>query len=89
VFKALRLHDNEVVAIKKMKQKYSNWEDCLQLREVKSLRKLHHPNLIRLLEVLRIDEELYLVFDFLELNLYQVYNNAKEKGRQFTENEIK
>jgi len=39
--------------------------------------------------VLRIDEELYLVFDFLELNLYQVYNNAKEKGRQFTENEIK
>lgn len=65
MFKAVNLHDNEIVAIKKMKQKYRNWDDCLQLREVKSLRKLHHPNLIRLLEVLRIDEELYLVFDFL------------------------
>ena len=65
MFKAVNLHDNEIVAIKKMKQKYRNWDDCLQLREVKSLRKLHHPNLIRLLEVLRIDERLYLVFDFL------------------------
>jgi protein kinase len=78
------MHDNDIVAIKKMKQKYRNWDECLQLREIKSLRKLQHPNLIRLQEVLRLNDELYLVFDFLEYNLFQVYNNAKEKGRKFT-----
>lgn len=56
MFKAVRLNDNEVVAIKKMKQKYRNWDECLQLREIKSLRKLQHNNIIRLLEVLRIDD---------------------------------
>jgi protein kinase len=84
VFKAVNMHDNDIVAIKKMKQKYRNWDECLQLREIKSLRKLQHPNLIRLQEVLRLNDELYLVFDFLEYNLFQVYNNAKEKGRKFT-----
>jgi protein kinase len=83
------MQDNDIVAIKKMKQKYHNWDECLQLKEIKSLRKLQHPNLIRLQEVLRLNDELYLVFDFLEYNLFQVYNNAKEKGRKFTENEIK
>ena len=31
--------------------KFDSWNECLELREVKSLRKLKHPNIIKLKEV--------------------------------------
>ncbi len=34
--------NDEVVAIKEMKAKYTNWEECKSLREVKSLINLKH-----------------------------------------------
>ena len=42
VTKAVNKKTSEVVAIKVMKQKFYNWEECMNLREVKSLRKLNH-----------------------------------------------
>jgi len=62
----------EVVAIKKMKRKYDNWEECVALREVASLRALNHPNIVKLREVIRENNELFFVFEFLAQNLYQV-----------------
>lgn len=52
VFKASNKENGEIVAIKKMKRKYRNWDECMSLREVKSLRKMNHPNLVKLKEVL-------------------------------------
>lgn len=51
VWKASNRQSNEVVAIKKMKRKFYSWEECMALREVKSLRKLNHPNVVKLKEV--------------------------------------
>ena len=34
-----------------MKKKFYSWEECMALREVKSLRKLNHPNVVKLKEV--------------------------------------
>ncbi len=51
VSKAQNLKTGEIVAIKVMKQKFDSWETCLNLREVKSLRKLIHPNIVKLKEV--------------------------------------
>jgi protein kinase len=51
VWKATNRQTNEVVAIKKMKRKFYSWEECMALREVKSLRKLNHPNVVKLKEV--------------------------------------
>ena len=31
-----------------MKRKFYSWEECMALREVKSLRKLNHPNVVKL-----------------------------------------
>lgn len=62
VYKATNVKTGEIVAIKKMKQKYSNWNECIELREIKSLRKLNHSNIIKLKEVLLVAEELYMVF---------------------------
>jgi len=35
VLKAVFIQTGEVTAIKKMKKKFNNWEECVQLREVK------------------------------------------------------
>lgn len=54
----------EIVAIKKMKQRYATFDECLQLKEVKSLRKIKHENVMRLLQVFRENDHLYLVTEF-------------------------
>ena len=58
--------------IKKMKKKFYTWEECMQLREVCSLKKLNHPNIVKLKEVIRENEELFFVFEYMEANLYEV-----------------
>jgi protein kinase len=59
----------EIVAIKKMKQRYASFDECLQLKEVKSLRKIKHPNVVKLLQVFRENECLHLVFELLGKSL--------------------
>ena len=68
----------EIVAIKKMKQKFTNFEECLQLKEVKSLRKIKHENVERLLQVFRENEYLYLVFELLGESLFKTIQKRKE-----------
>jgi protein kinase len=59
----------EIIAIKKMKQRYASFDECLQLKEVKSLRKLKHVNVVKLLQVFRENEFLFLVFELLDQSL--------------------
>lgn len=80
----------EIVAIKKIKRKYNNWEECMNLREIKSLKKLKHVNIIKLKEVFKLEQELYLVFEYCRTNLFKFYNEEyKAKGRQMPESLIK
>ncbi|PSC74122.1 CMGC RCK MAK kinase [Micractinium conductrix] len=65
VFKATNRQTGEVVAIKKMKRKFYSWDECLALREVRSLRKLHHPCIVQLKEVIRENDELFFVFEYM------------------------
>ncbi|RVW34374.1 Serine/threonine-protein kinase MHK [Vitis vinifera] len=53
------------VAVKKMKRKFFFWEECMNLREVKSLRKLNHPNIIKLKEIVRENNELFFIFEHM------------------------
>ncbi|KAG3253676.1 hypothetical protein PI124_g1751 [Phytophthora idaei] len=69
VLKAVNRQSGEVVAIKRMKKKFYSWEECMQLREVNSLKKLNHPNIIKLKEVIRENDELFFVFEYMECNL--------------------
>ena len=54
----------------------------MQLREVKSLKKLNHPNIIKLKEVIRENDELFFVFEYMECNLYEC---MKKRDRHFPE----
>jgi protein kinase len=71
VSRAQNKQTGEVVAIKKFKQKYRSWDECVKLREVASLRKLIHPNIVKLKEVIRENDELHLVFEHMDSNLYE------------------
>jgi protein kinase len=48
-----------------MKRKFFSWEECMALREVRSLRKLSHPSVVKLKEVIRENDELFFVFEYL------------------------
>uniref|UniRef100_A0A3Q3ILT8 non-specific serine/threonine protein kinase n=1 Tax=Monopterus albus TaxID=43700 RepID=A0A3Q3ILT8_MONAL len=68
----------ELVAIKRMKRKFYSWEECMNLREVKSLKKLNHANVIKLKEVIRENDHLYFVFEYMKENLYELMKDRKK-----------
>lgn len=86
VLRAQNKSTGEWVAIKKMKQKYYSWEECMRLREINSLRKLIHPNIVKLKEVIRENDELHLVFEFMEANLYEF---MKGRTKMFPEPKVR
>ncbi|XP_073033469.1 cyclin-dependent kinase F-4-like isoform X1 [Primulina eburnea] len=86
VWRALNKQSGEVVAIKRMKKKYYSWEECINLREVKSLRKMNHPNIVKLKEVIRENDVLYFVFEYMECNLYQL---MKDRRNYLSEAEVR
>ncbi|XP_005811953.1 serine/threonine-protein kinase ICK [Xiphophorus maculatus] len=80
------LESGELVAIKKMKRKFYSWEECMNLREVKSLKKLNHANVIKLKEVIRENDHLYFIFEYMKENLYQL---MKDRTRLFPESAVR
>ena len=72
VYKCLDLKNDEVVAIKKMKKVYETAEDAYNVREVrilKQLNELRHPNIVQVRNVQFETGTLYIVFEHLDMNL--------------------
>ena len=85
VTKACNTITGEVVAIKKMKKKFFKWDHCIQLKEISSLVELSHPNIVRLIEVIREkNNTLYCVFEYLEQNVYQLMKDRKKPFNEVT-----
>ncbi|GAB1294463.1 Serine/threonine-protein kinase ICK [Apodemus speciosus] len=78
------IESGELIAIKKMKRKFYSWEECMNLREVKSLKKLNHANIVKLKEVIRENDHLYFIFEYMKENLYQLI-----KERRFFHRDLK
>ena len=53
------------------------------MREVKSLKKLNHTNIVKLKEVIRENDTLYFIFEFMKENLYQMMKARYEKYETF------
>ena len=51
-----------------------------------SLKKLSHPNIVKLKEVIRENDELYFVFEFLDGNLYEL---TKDRDKLIPEAKIR
>ncbi|KAL1293467.1 hypothetical protein HN51_054126 [Arachis hypogaea] len=86
VYKAHDTRTNEIVAVKRLKRKFCFWEEYTNVREVKALRKMNHPNIIKLREVISENNELFFIFDYMDCNLYQL---IKDREKPFSEEGIR
>uniref|UniRef100_A0A0G4GIZ4 Protein kinase domain-containing protein n=1 Tax=Chromera velia CCMP2878 TaxID=1169474 RepID=A0A0G4GIZ4_9ALVE len=53
---------------------------------MQSLRKLVHPNVVKLKEVIRENDDLHFVFEYMEANLYHI---MKDRTKNFPESKIR
>ena len=78
VMKAVSLVSNKQFAIKCMKRKFETVEEVNRLFEVQALRKLAgHPHIVQLHDVLFEDHRLALVFELMDMNVYEVMKDRK------------
>ena len=98
VYKAKEKTTEELVAIKILKKKYKKWEDCLELRECKSLQKLSDDslsnekglnNIVKLKRIIFIKKtcSLNLVFEYMKQDLLELMKS--KEPNHLTESEIK
>jgi len=92
VFKAKRISDGQVYAIKKVKMtKLSDREKQNAVNEVRILASINHPNIIGYKEAFFEDQSssLCIVMEFADGgDLTSIINSHKKKNSKFTEKEI-
>ena len=86
VSKAAHKTTGEVVAIKQMKRKVASWNECISMREVRVLLSISHPNIVRMLEVIKENKYLALVFEFLDED---VYHHIKDRNKLLSETQVR
>ncbi|XP_076441299.1 cyclin-dependent kinase 1-B-like [Babylonia areolata] len=82
VYKGRHRRTNQLVALKKIR--LENDEEGVPstaVREISMLKELQHPSIVKLLDVLMQDNKLYLVFEFLSMDLKK-YLDSLPNGQQ-------
>lgn len=87
VYRAVDKVTGQVVALKKVRlDRTEEGIPQTALREVSILQEVHHPNIVNLHDVICSDGKLYLVFEYVDMDL----KKAMEKhGGPFSEHEVK
>ncbi|KAI8579727.1 hypothetical protein K450DRAFT_241224 [Umbelopsis ramanniana AG] len=81
VYKAKHKASNKIVALKKIRlNSHDEGVPATAIREVSLLKELKHENVIRLLDIIHNDTMLYLVFDFLDVDLRKYMDAAGKEG---------
>lgn len=81
VYKAKHKASNRIVALKKIRlNAHDEGVPATAIREVSLLKELKHENVIRLLDIIHNDTMLYLVFDFLDIDLRKYMDTAGKEG---------
>ena len=90
VYEGINKETNMKVAIKKLKNKMSSWEDCILQNEVRFLRKLNHENVVKLLEVIREqNSDVSYIFEYCDCNLFQFIENHRKQKMFISEMKIR
>ena len=79
VYKAKDLHMDEYVAMKKIKLDLEEEGiPSTALREISILRELDHPNIVHLRDCVQNEGKLYLVFEFVDMDLRRYMDSFSE-----------
>jgi len=76
-------HDSgEVVAIKRLKENFHSWSDCMILRELETLRSVsNHENIVGIKELIREENsQLHFVFEYCDTDVLQTILELTKKN---------
>ncbi|XP_060169410.1 cell division control protein 2 homolog A-like isoform X2 [Lycium barbarum] len=79
VYKARDRATNETVALKKIRlEQEDEGVPSTAIREISLLKEMQHGNIVRLLDVVHSEKRLYLVFEYLDLDLKKHMDSSPE-----------
>jgi cyclin-dependent kinase len=77
VYKARDIGTNQIVALKKIRlEAEDEGVPSTAIREISLLKELKDDNIVRLLDIVHADQKLYLVFEFLDVDLKRYIENG-------------
>jgi cyclin-dependent kinase 1 len=83
VFKGRNKKTNEIVAMKKIRlESEDEGVPSTAIREISLLKELQHPNIVSLKDVLMQEAKLYLIFEFLTMDLKKYMDTNVPKDGQ-------
>jgi len=81
VYKAKDLTSGELVALKKIRlDSETDGVPSTAIREIALLKELSHDNIVRLLNIIHCEKKLYLVFEFMTLDLKKYIDSTGPNG---------
>ncbi|XP_027843324.2 cyclin-dependent kinase 1-like isoform X2 [Aphis gossypii] len=80
VYKCMERSSKEIVAVKKIRMEMEDEGiPATAIREISILKELNHPNIVNLREILMDDSRLYLVFEFVPMDLKKFIDSRPKK----------
>lgn len=81
VYKARDRNTGQFVALKKIRlESEEEGVPSTAIREISVLKELQHENVVRLIDVVHNDAKLYLVFEYLDLDLKRFMDSIRKEG---------
>ena len=81
VYKAKDRKTNQIVALKKIRlESEDEGVPSTAIREISVLKELQHENIVSLLDVVHNNSKLFLVFEYLDLDLKRYMDSVKQHG---------
>ena len=81
VYKARDRSSGRIVALKKIRlESEEEGVPSTAIREISVLKELQHENIVGLIDVVHNDSKLYLVFEFLDLDLKRYMDSVKKES---------
>jgi len=85
VYKARDVSNNQIVALKKIRlEAEDEGVPSTAIREISLLKELKDDNIVRLLDIVHADQKLYLVFEFLDVDLKRYMEAGNSQGTPLT-----
>jgi serine/threonine protein kinase len=83
VYKCVEKKTNRIVAIKKIRlESDDEGVPSTAIREISLLKELNHPNVVKLMDIVHDETKLYLVFEFLDLDLKKYMDSTETLNPQ-------
>jgi serine/threonine protein kinase len=72
-----------------MKQKFKTWEESMSLAEIKSLIQLNHPCLVKMKEVIRNSDNLYMILELVDQDNGKMVRGMRKSGGSLSEQQCR